>query len=157
MSTAAERLFESLPAHLKGKSIFTDENLKDMTRYLARTKYKLHPATKKAWVKRLRSGDYEQGDGYLCRIYTDSATGTIEKLWCCLGVLGDQLRVHKRPAADRLGTGNYALIFGDEGVGTINYLPPKNMPLRLQKFFAEVNDSGFFNFDEVADLVEVLL
>lgn len=31
------------------------------------------------WVKALRSGDYEQGSGYLCK----------ENKYCCLGVLND--------------------------------------------------------------------
>lgn len=44
-------------------------------------------ATRNAWVKRLRSGGYKQGKGYLKR-----QLGAKKPQFCCLGVLSDQRR-----------------------------------------------------------------
>lgn len=46
-------------------------------------KTKLNPQVKEIWTKALKSGDYEQGQGALCR----------EGKYCCLGVLCDLHRI----------------------------------------------------------------
>lgn len=45
----------------------------------------MKPALKKEWLEALRSGDYQQGREYLCRI---TPSGHQER-FCCLGVLAD--------------------------------------------------------------------
>jgi hypothetical protein len=45
---------------------------------------KMKPEIKKLWIEALLSGNYEQGQGFLCR---NAGNGSTE--WCCLGVLTD--------------------------------------------------------------------
>lgn len=50
---------------------------------------KMNPEIKALWVQALRSGAYEQGEGYLHQRITDEATGDSVDTFCCLGVLCD--------------------------------------------------------------------
>jgi hypothetical protein len=45
----------------------------------------VNPEVKAEWVKRLRSGDYAQGEGYLHQIFESGEQERHE--FCCLGVL----------------------------------------------------------------------
>jgi len=47
-------------------------------------KQKLPERIKAKWLKALRSGEYNQGTGYLLEIHSQPE----EKFYCCLGVLG---------------------------------------------------------------------
>jgi hypothetical protein len=52
----------------------------------------VNPEIKKAWVEALRSGEYTQARGALCRTEdtSDDETGRADKAgYCCLGVLTD--------------------------------------------------------------------
>lgn len=45
---------------------------------------KMNPEIKEKWLTALRSGDYAQGKGWLCKVEEDGS-----KAYCCLGVLTD--------------------------------------------------------------------
>jgi hypothetical protein len=45
---------------------------------------KMNPKVKAMWIEALLSGDYQQGQHYLCQDNNDGS-----KSWCCLGVLTD--------------------------------------------------------------------
>ena len=45
---------------------------------------KMKPEIKEMWIEALLSGDYQQGQHYLCQDNDDGS-----KSWCCLGVLTD--------------------------------------------------------------------
>lgn len=45
---------------------------------------KMNPEIKEKWLTALRSGDYAQGKGFLCKVEEDGS-----KAYCCLGVLTD--------------------------------------------------------------------
>jgi hypothetical protein len=70
----------------------------------------MRPEIKAKWKADLLSGEYEQGEGKLCRILTGSSAGV--KRWCCLGVLTDQ--------AVKAGVGTW----NDDLIDIRGYVPP---------------------------------
>ena len=73
---------------------------------------------KQEWITALKSGEYNQGRGYLCDMNTDGS-----KEFCCLGVLGDLLhkkdpaRFHWENESDSIQT------FVDGNLDEMEYLP----------------------------------
>lgn len=66
---------------------------------------KLNPRTKKVWVEALRSGDYKQGAGSLCR---ETKSRALE--FCCLGVAEDlRMREQFKNGARWVPAGNLAV------------------------------------------------
>ena len=100
----------------------------------------------KEWVKALRSGEYEQGRGYLC------ANGA----WCCLGVLHDI-------AHDGYWySDGDSVWFAETGHPTPAAFPPPptmnavGLSYRQATRLAKMNDTGR-TFDEIADEIERML
>ena len=105
----------------------------------------------KKWVKALRSGEYEQGKGVLCRI------GDKHDYFCCLGVLTD---IYMQEIGDlnisTLGKDiRYDFSIGD--------LPPKvrkwsgvksGFGSFNQTSLSYLNDSWNKDFKEIADIIE---
>lgn len=118
---------------------------------------------KAAWVKALRSGDYEQGQHYLS--YTDWGG---QRRMCCLGVLCDlavQQGVIPPPRVDHHGRDLYGVRYGSN-----ISLPPEvmawagvestegDLPTTLHNSagatcLSGLNDTGS-TFDEIADVIE---
>ena len=103
---------------------------------------------KKRWVEALRSGDYEQGKGYLQ-----------EEGFCCLGVLCDlhhNLTSEGEWDHEDLETAALYLVYGEDG----EYEFPPDPVLKwsglnrqLATDLASRNDAGA-TFEELADLIE---
>ena len=121
----------------------------------------LTPELKAKWVEALRSGKYEQGTTSL-----KSSRGT----WCCLGVLADIIDPDgwSVPARNALvgivATADGRIYFGynhplavnqylkaEVGLGNIQDLREGSA---TQTKLANMNDSGCFNFNEIADYIE---
>lgn len=73
---------------------------------------KMNPEIKALWVQALRSGAYEQGEGYLHQTITDDATGDTVDTFCCLGVLCD-LALDNGVNMDVTSTGNGLTVYDD--------------------------------------------
>lgn len=122
---------------------------------------KIDPEVKAQWVAALRSGDYKQGDGYLCMVDDRG-----RERYCCLGVLSDLCPdVEKSP----YGGTNY-MQFREPGVmdGRGTHLPStavdewagfdEGMYNIYDKHGSwttlhALNDRGH-TFNEIADLIE---
>lgn len=90
---------------------------------------KMNPEIKEKWLTALRSGDYVQGKGCLCRVEEDGS-----KTYCCLGVLTD---LYIQEMGLGWGRGVSYLHFDGEAV-----LPPSVMN------WSSVSDSGLFYSEE---------
>lgn len=104
---------------------------------------------KKRWVEALRSGDYEQGDGALCRIYGDNA------LYCCLGVLVELVRgedVWEKIPNQRWLIPRAASI-GDTAFPSSTFLDSVGLKTEFADEVAHKNDFGH-SFEEIADWIE---
>jgi len=111
----------------------------------------MKPEIKKQWIEALRSGDYEQGDGYL---------RTDRDEFCCLGVLCDIH--HKAIKIAPSIRGSYYHYFDSECFipqeiikwsGILNYSPHliyKNKSENL----TTLNDLKGLTFNQIADLIE---
>lgn len=124
---------------------------------------------KERWVKALRSGEFEQGEGMLCKVGADG-----QRRYCCLGVLS-QLAVRSRviPKAredEDYGDGMPMRYGADDD---IHYTPKEvtewagldsNNPYVGDHKLSEHNDGATpygplakKNFNEIADLIEEYL
>lgn len=111
------------------------------------TKVNLTKEQLNEWTRRLRSGDYEQGYGYLCatKDYPDSKKLT----YCCLGVLADQLGLLDHIREDRLVFDTWALA-NDNATN----LPDELIDLNTQSELTLMNDNGHRSFSEIADWID---
>lgn len=110
-------------------------------------KFKLEKEFGEKWVKALRSGKYEQGEGYL-----EDADGQ----YCCLGVA---CRVN-HPRVNL--THKFFIDSDGQGKGYITKNLEEKMPKLLRgtdsnnefvKLVSEMNDEGQ-SFDQIADWIE---
>ena len=93
---------------------------------------------KKAWVKALRSGEYKQGNGQLCR----------NDRFCCLGVLYDIAHDgywHK-------GTDGQSWLT-DERSGEFLYGEDFGLSDDMQENLSDMNDE-YQSFAQIADYIE---
>lgn len=93
---------------------------------------------KDKWVKALRSGEYRQGKGALCYHLS------VEKRYCCLGVLAKTL--------DILDNENIVNIENGKKSGT--YLPESILPMNIQLKLTRFNDEDDLSFLEIAYWIE---
>lgn len=115
---------------------------------------KMNPEIKGKWLTALRSGDYVQGKGLLCRVKKDGS-----KTYCCLGVLTDLyiqekglewehgvsfLHFDDEDAILPLPVGNWS---GVSGTGLF-----RNEEGEIEEL-ASVNDTSD-NFDKVIQIIE---
>lgn len=107
---------------------------------------------KKSWIKALRSGKYEQGEGALRK----------GDQFCCLGVLCD---LHAKATGDQWDADSNGYSYHGaramlpEAVANwagINDDDPKLGPRRISKHAAATNDSGK-DFSYIADRIEKYL
>lgn len=78
------------------------------------TARKMDPEIKALWLEALRSGEYKQGEGNLCRLVDG-----VER-HCCLGVLSELYpNVQKRS----IGNGIFALLPEGDGSESATHLP----------------------------------
>ena len=109
---------------------------------------------KKEWIRRLRSGAYQQGTGYL----RDNSTG--EEEYCCMGVLCDIVDPKswdKNDAGQWNWRQSYELLNRDE-------LDEVHLPIDDQDELMAMNDSAWseyqqktldsHDFDEIADWID---
>jgi len=112
---------------------------------------------KKEWVKRLRSGEYEQGESFLCS----------DDKFCCLGVLCDMAEeegiVGGRVYGGIVGYSS----FHDEAASCSRYMPPEVRDWAElgntnpsftgasggSRYLAVLNDTGS-SFNDIADIIE---
>ena len=108
------------------------------------TKAKMDPRIKEEWVKRLRSGEYEQGQGVL---------KDIDDTYCCLGVLASiYLDEHNKgwrfeECYDRLYLPKAIVNWA----GLSNYYNDININDKCS--LVSMNDEGC-SFEEIADVIE---
>lgn len=109
------------------------------------------------WCAALRSGEYNQGRGFLC---SESERG---KEYCCLGVLCDLYNKHNPPMAmGPIEGGSKRILFDDcsgdlpEAVIKWSGMSSRN---GMRCFFLKpslivLNDDCGFSFIEIADVIE---
>lgn len=95
---------------------------------------------KEVWVEALRSGEYKQGKRALAR---DTAEG---KVYCCLGVLAEQLGILREDNTVEDGIAGMPFFLG--GV-----LPDKYLNSETQKKLTKMNDNGA-TFEDIAEVIE---
>lgn len=116
---------------------------------------KLPKDIKERWVAALRSGKYKQGQDYLCR----------GDEYCCLGVLQMELDGTTIPGNndDQLPSMQWAYEHGlsDDPVMVMNWNPTVEIGaddhedlFYGETTLAELNDSGAYSFNQIADLIE---
>jgi hypothetical protein len=128
----------------------------------------VNPEIKKAWVEALRSGEYTQARGALCRtedMKYDEAGRTYKAGYCCLGVLTDLavkagvVQWSPEPRAPELqavvdGTGSWYSLTPPQVVtwAGLDRADPKvgSGGVRL----SELNDSGEKDFGQIAKIIE---
>ena len=105
----------------------------------------LKPRITKKWIKALRSGKYQQGNGYLCK----------DDKYCCLGIL---IAVHFGEDVFLPAKGH-----GIENVkafdGKISYLPSDfsdqiGLDYSTEESLIHMNDLDKKTFNEIADYIE---
>jgi hypothetical protein len=139
------------------------------------TLVKMDPADKAEWVRRLRSGEYDQGKSYLADgeiIWTDGDTVDLtatSATWCCLGVYCAQRAPEKAadwwdeetseisewvddPALDEAAADIMPDLFALWKVKT----PHAWDRAPVSDFLAAMNDGGA-TFLEIADVIEEYL
>jgi len=70
---------------------------------------------RRRWARALRSGEYTQGRGVLCRVHDDHT-----EEWCCIGVGADVLGVPQTAFLNAIGDGSlqaYVLVAEAAGYG----------------------------------------
>ncbi len=111
--------------------------------YKINTRIKLNPYVKRQWVAALRSGDYEQTDGFL---YSEGEG------FCCMGVLC-HARGHSLSALDKVGmpegVGSDMTGFFDKIART-----DSSQKTTLGDMFADFNDSEGYSFAQIATFIE---
>ena len=95
------------------------------------TEWRMAPEEKAAWVKALRSGDYQQGHTYLC-----SSNGE----YCCLGVYGRTRGISRSDL-----TRCYLYELNDRRDG---------LPKDVQEHLAYRNDTLQESFEQIANWIE---
>lgn len=121
-----------------------------------RTNGRINPNLKQRWVKALRSGEYNQGDEYLCDSYNN---------FCCLGVLadieydGDWIKDNKSDVWGLRGTNRQE---PETNIGFENickhFLPTNfankcGLSIETQEDLADLNDSGD-SFETIAEWID---
>lgn len=123
---------------------------------------KMTPEWKQEWLRLLRSGEYRQVSGTLCKI---GARGAKSDGFCCLGVIGDDLvqRGHAVWVEDNLGLRRSDLFLstleGDyRGEGSLLTSQQHLIGLdnEAETVLIDMNDQGK-SFAEIADWIEVNL
>ena len=109
------------------------------------TKAKMDPRIKKEWVKRLRSGDYEQGIDLL---------KTPQNKYCCLGVLADIFLDEKDLDWNycELNEDVYLIPEIAEWAGLGGYGDDISVD-EIKETLVSMNDDGH-SFNEIADVIE---
>lgn len=129
----------------------------------------MNPKVKALWLDALRSGEYKQGSGRL---------QTSDGKFCCLGVLCDLamksgvIQPPKKKLAHAVH-GEIVWFYGDWDYDFISVptdvqrwagLSDRNVLIRFSPddgseeiYLSDLNDSGEYTFDEIADLIEQYL
>lgn len=119
-------------------------------RFALRASENLDTDVKRVWLEALRSGEYKQGRGTMCRVDDNGAYS-----FCCLGVLADETidtDWYPLGAAD-------AYTLGHRGPwGGLGHANMKTLGLSLsaQAALAKANDSGL-RFSSIAKAIEECL
>lgn len=132
---------------------------------------KMNPEVKAAWLEALRSGEYAQGHGKLCR--PAGYEGQTEDTFCCLGVLTDvAIKAGKGELTADRETHAYGVTYRDsDGFGVDNYLPESvriwaglessnpRVNYRDAAFdqidtLSNLNDGGSFDLARIADIID---
>lgn len=127
----------------------------------------MNQEAKTAWLNALRSGDYKQATGKLCKINPED--GSVEG-WCCLGVLTDVAiklnavelevnapakavyRTYKSPA--ELDFSAAYLPKSVEVWADLENFDPRVTSQGKEQSLSYLNDARHLSFNEIADLVE---
>lgn len=113
----------------------------------------------KRWVAALRSGKYEQGQGYLRQDITDHHGHTTSE-FCCLGVLCDLtprarlVRYNDRPSDEAIRHYDFGRTTNDQVIDHVAWTELTGLPDTFQSELTDMNDSGSYGFDEIADCIE---
>ena len=96
------------------------------------------------WIKALRSGEYQQGQGRLCRSATDGPK------FCCLGVLAEVLEIPKVREGE-------VYLYKDRGsmILTSEEYSKVGISERMASDLMAMNDSGK-TFEEIAEYIDGL-
>ena len=103
--------------------------------------FKLPKASKRQWLKALRSGEYKQGVGALKSMAGDTG----EQQFCCLGVARDAGLCTRKKPSDKTDSCQ------DE------YVTTTFLPMNVQKFLANKNDGDGgdrWSFSKIANWIE---
>ena len=118
-------------------------------------KTKLDPEIKAKWLEALRSGKYEQGKGCL---------RDHEGKYCCLGVLADIVDPEGwgRPVIDlfefEIEEDEMAIYDPDAWYGRAATICRQDiLNEMIQVGLYEMNDSGLFTFEDIANIIEEYL
>lgn len=111
----------------------------------------MDPDVKKAWLKALRSGEYKQGKGTLCRV---DSKGTYS--FCCLGVLADGALYADWHLDEELGTHRLRTSRGEASVMSDDDLEKVGLSDETQYALSDANDCGL-RFSTIADAIEECL
>ena len=143
------------------------------SKWILREGKKMNPEIKAKWVAALRSGQYQQGKGYLKRWDADDLTPS----HCCLGVLCEIAKAEGVDVSESkldsaaAGMSAYAMFGKDSqtlpdvvqrwaGLGSTNPYIPYDHEDRNMWTLAELNDGGDnhdaeeHTFNDIADLIE---
>lgn len=100
----------------------------------------MNPELKAKWVEALRSGEYTQGRGWLCR----------EGKYCCLGVLADLLHELRPSSSDPLAQ---QTVDGYMSILSPCMLVPIGLSKGAQSWLMAANDRGW-SFQDIANAIE---
>ena len=129
-----------------------EERIKFGKEYVTNLSPKMPASTKKAWVKRLRSGKYTRIPSHLKgpADYAE-ARGKDNIGYCCLGVLAEM-------RGDLVRSTDITDLYMCKQNANEQMLPPgyANLPQAVLDGLAEANDSGH-TFDHIADFIEKYL
>lgn len=118
---------------------------------------------RKLWVEALRSGEYQQGEGFLCMPRNDDDESHNE--FCCLGVACELFCLHEWPLVKHVGGEEGELRYddhaGDLPIDVKLWLGLKDCegdysedPDESGKSLVHLNDEGHKSFREIADIIE---
>lgn len=100
------------------------------------------------WIAALRSGDYVQGNGFLCK----------DGKFCCLGVGAAVLEQHGLAFSSTWDHGHSTLYESkkEEGFGAsyLNQELAELLGIKHQKGLSTLNDNCGYTFDQIADVLE---
>ncbi len=97
----------------------------------------------KLWIAALRSGEYQQGTGFL----------NPEGKYCCLGVACEVAEKHNIPVERRLGT-LYGKTLSSYQLRVLDWL---NLSTEIENILTTMNDTHMKTFLEIADYLESLI